>query len=254
VPDVPAELLELLRKLSTRKLAYVSSVVTGLLGAMTEKRNERSDLVTDVFLEEFGVHLLAHHGTATRLLTKEQFERAMERVMKLAGRNAQRSPMGNPGHDVTIDGTKFSLKTQADAHLKVDSIWISKFMELGKGDWSNKPEQLKGLRDQFLRHMKNYERIVTLRAWEREDKGKKFRHYELVEIPKALLEEAAKGELQMRLESTQNPKPGYCTVKDGKGNVKFALYFDGGTERKLQVKDLKKSLCIVHGEWDFSPA
>jgi len=107
VPDVPAELIELLKKLSTRRLAYVSSVVTGLLGGMTEKRNERSDLVTDVFLEEFGVHLLAHHGTATRPLTKEQFERAMERVMKLAGRNAQRSPMGNPGHDVTIDGTKF---------------------------------------------------------------------------------------------------------------------------------------------------
>ena len=33
--------------------------------------------------------------------------------------------------------------------------------------------------------------------------------------------------------------------------MKFALYFDGGTERKLQVKDLQKSLCIVHGEWDF---
>jgi len=29
VPDVPAELLELLRKLSNRKLAYVSGVVTG---------------------------------------------------------------------------------------------------------------------------------------------------------------------------------------------------------------------------------
>jgi hypothetical protein len=254
VPDVTPELLGLLRKLSIRKLAYVSSVVTGLLGAMTEKRNDESDLVTDVFLEEFGVHLLAHHGTATRPLTKEQFERAMERVMNLAGHNAQRSPMGNPGHDVTIDGTKFSLKTQADAHLKVDSIWISKFMELGKGDWSNKPGQLKGLRDQFLHHMKNYERIVTLRAWERDEKNKRFWHYELVEIPKALLEEAVKGELEMRLESKQNPKPGYCIVKDGKGNVRFALYFDGGTERKLQVKDLKKNLCIVHGEWDFSPA
>ena len=254
MPNFPAELLELLRKLSPRKLAHVSSVVTGLLGSMTEKRNEKSDLVTDVFLEEFGVHLLAHHGTSARPLTKEQFERAMERVIKLAGGNAQLSPVGNPGHDITIDGTKFSLKTQADANLKIDSIWISKFMELGKGDWSDKPEELKGLRDQFLRHMQNYERIVTLRAWEREEKGKKFWHYELVEIPKALLEEAAKGELEMRLESTQNPKPGYCTVKDGKGNVKFALYFDGGTERKLQVKDLKKSLCIVHGEWDFSPA
>ncbi len=47
MPDVPPELLELLRKLSTRKLAHVSGVVTGLLGDMTEKRNEKSDLVTE---------------------------------------------------------------------------------------------------------------------------------------------------------------------------------------------------------------
>jgi len=254
VPDsVPKELIELLGKLSKTKLAYVSSVVTGLLGEMTQKRNPNSDLVSDVFLEEFGVHLLAHHGTASRPLTKEQFERAVERVMKLAGRKAERSPMGNPGHDVTIDGVKFSLKTQADAHLKPDSIWISKFMELGKGDWSDKPEQLKGLRDQFLKHLRNYERIITLRAASRVEKGKTFWHYELVEIPKALLEEAANGKLDMRLDSTQMPKPGYCTVGDGKGGAKFALYFDGGGERKLQVKDLKKNLCVVHAEWDFSP-
>jgi hypothetical protein len=250
---VPPELIELLAKLSKTKLAYVSSVVTGLLGDMTEKRNPASDLVSEVFLEEFGVHLLAHHGTASRPLTKEQFERSMERVMKLVGRKAERSPMGNPGHDVTIDGTKFSLKTQADAHLKTDTLWISKFMELGKGEWSNKPEQLKGLRDQFLKHMKNYERIVSLRAASRTEKGKVYWHYELVEIPKKLLEEAANGKLEMMTDSTQNPKPGYCTVIDGNGNLKFQLYFDGGTERKLQIKGLKKSLCIVHAEWDFAP-
>jgi hypothetical protein len=71
---------------------------------------------------------------------------------------------------------------------------------------------------------------VTLRTWEREETGKKFWHYELVEV-KALLEEAAKGKLEMRQESAQNPKPGSCTVKDGKGNMKFALYFDGGHTR-----------------------
>jgi hypothetical protein len=251
---VPPELLELLAKLSKIKLAYVASVVTGLLGDMTESRKKDSDVVSEIFLEEFGVHLLAHHGTSGRPLTKEQFERAMERVMKLAGRKAERSPMGNPGHDVTIDGKKYSLKTQADMHLKPDALWISKFMELGKGEWSNKPEQLKGLRDQFLKHMKNYERILSLRALSRVEEGKVYWHYELVEIPKALLEEAANGRLEMRMDSTQNPKPGYCTVSDRKGNVKFQLYFDGGTERKLQIKDLKKSLCVVHAGWDFSPA
>jgi hypothetical protein len=235
-------------------LAYIGSVVTGLLGHMTEKREPNSDLVSEVFLEEFGVHLLAHHGTASRPLTKEQFERAMERVMKLSGRNAERSPMGNPGHDITIDGKKYSLKTQADAHMKSDRLWISKFMELGKGDWSDKPRQLTGLRDQFLKHLNSYDRILSLRALERNDAGRSHWHYELVEIPKKLLEEASGGKLEMRMDSKQMPRPGYCTVTDKKGIVKFRLYFDGGTERKLQIKDLKKDLCTVHGEWDFLPA
>jgi hypothetical protein len=139
VADVPPELIELLKKLSKTKLGYVAAVVTGLLGDMTEKRNPNSDLVSDVFLEEFGVHLLAHHGTSARPMTKEQFERAMERVTNLAGRKAQRAPVGNPGHDISIDGVKVSLKTQADAYIKENVLWISKFMELGKGDWSDKP-------------------------------------------------------------------------------------------------------------------
>ena len=251
--EVPKELLELLGKLSKTKLAYVASVVTGLLGDMTEKRLATSDLVSEVFLEEFGVQLLAYHGTSARPLTKEQFERAMERVSKLAGHKAELAPMGNPGHDITINGQKFSLKTQADSGIKPDALWVSKFMEMGKGDWSDQPEQLVGLRDRFLHHMENYERILSLRAWPRKDDGKIFYHYELVEIPKTLLQEAANGKLEMMMDSKQMPKPGYCTVRDASG-VKFELYFDGGTERKLQIKDLKKSLCVVHAEWDFSPA
>jgi len=224
------------------------------LGAMTEKRMPGSDLVSEIFLEEFGVHLLAHHGTSSRPLTKEQFERAMERVMKLVGRKAERSPTGNPGHDITINGKKYFLKTQADAHIKTDTLWISKFMELGNGEWTDKPEQLKGLRDQFLKHMKNYERILSLRAISRTEKSKTYWRYELVEIPKKLLEEASGGNLEMMMDSKQGSKPGYCTVTDESGKVKFQLYFDGGSERKLQIKNLRKSLCIVHGEWDFAPS
>jgi len=142
--EVPKELLELLAKLSKVKLAHIASVVTGLLGEMTEKRKKDSDVVSEVFLEEFGVQLLAYHGTSARPLTKELFERAVEKVMKLVGRKAERAPSGNPGHDITIDGVKYSLKTQADAAIKSDTIWISKFMELGKGQWSDQPKHIEG--------------------------------------------------------------------------------------------------------------
>ena len=56
----------------------------------------------------------------------------------------------------------------------------------------------------------------------------------------------------MRKHSKQTPKPGYCDVKDTDGTLKYQLYFDGGTERKLQIKHLKKDLCIVHARWIFS--
>jgi len=56
----------------------------------------------------------------------------------------------------------------------------------------------------------------------------------------------------MVMESKQNPAPGYCYVEDADG-VSFALYFDGGGERKLQIKNLQKRLCVVHATWEFPP-
>lgn len=120
-------------------------------------------------------------------------------------------------------------------------------MELGKGVWTDKLEDLRGLRDRYLEHLTKYERIFTLRRL----RSKQHESYELVEIPKSLLEMASTGELRVVSDSRQNPKPGYCTVKDKRG-IAFNLYFDGGTERKLQVKDLRKELCTVHATWKFS--
>jgi Type II site-specific deoxyribonuclease len=246
-----AHLVPKLKRLSQTKLDYVDSIVSALLGELAEERNKNSDIVSELFLEEFGVHLLAHHGTSTRPLTKEQFERAIERVARRSDRKAERAKAGNPGHDIDIDGVKYSLKTQADAGIKSGTLWISKFMELGKGAWTDKPGDLTGLLKQFVNHLKNYERILSLRAFSSEIGGKIAWRYELVEIPKSLLLEAARGKLEMKLDSRQMPKPGYCTVVDRGGKVKFRLYFDAGGERKLQIKDLRIDLCTVHAEWSF---
>ena len=85
------------------------------------------------------------------------------------------------------------------------------------------------------------------------DDGAKIR-YELVEIPKSLLLEAANCELELCVDSRQNPQPGYGYVKDASGLLKYMLYFDGGTERKLQIKRLRKNLCKVHATWVFDSA
>jgi len=122
-------------------------------------------------------------------------------------------------------------------------------MELGKGQWTDQPIQLEELRKMFLEHLKESEKIITLRCLEKDPIWK----YELIEIPKGVLERAADGELKMMMESKQMPKPGYCTVKSLDGSTDFQLYFDGGGERKLQVKALKKNLCRVVAVWAFEP-
>ncbi len=76
-----------------------------------------------------------------------------------------------------------SLKTRADQGIKENEIHISKFMELGKGQWGRNVADLTGLRAQFFVHMASYERILTQRYLGR---AATDHRYELVEIPKAL--------------------------------------------------------------------
>jgi Type II site-specific deoxyribonuclease len=76
-------------------------------------------------------------------------------------------------------------------------------------------------------------------------------YYEFVEIPKLLMLKARDCELEVKYDSTQNPKPGYGHVYGENRELLYDLYFDGGTERKLQIKALSKASCKVHGIWRF---
>ncbi len=93
------------------------------------------------------------------------------------------------------------------------------------------------------------QRVLILRALR---KGDPNYRYELVEVPKSLLLKAATGRLEMMGNSKQHPKPGYCYVEES-DHLLFSLYFDGGGERKLQIKSLSKALCFVHAMWEFDP-
>lgn len=212
------------------------------------QRHAESDLITPCVLQDFGDALRIHHCFSAESFSKDKFEYVLERVINLCGGTATLAPRGNPGHDISIGGERFSLKTQADKSIRKSKLHISKFMELGQGEWGTDPADLAGLRDQFLAHLQSYDRILSLRALSR---GSSNWHYELVEIPKALLQKAEQGTLEMRSGSTQLPKPGYCYVREREEEM-FQLYFDGGTERKLQIKHLKKSFCFVHAEWVFT--
>jgi len=193
-----------------------------------------------------GDALRIHHAFSRQALSKDRFEFALERALNRGGISAELAlSRTNRGHDITINNVPTSLKTEAASNIKENYLHISKFMELGRGEWD-----LEKLRVLFFEHLAGYNRIFQFRCL---GQGPAHYKYELVEIPKELLMRAANYPLEICVASRQNPQPGYCHVTDEAGEC-FALYFDGGTERKLQIKSIRKSLCVVHAIWTFDSA
>jgi hypothetical protein len=243
--DTLKEIADVLSRLSPKQVKRIKELALAFAEHKTFWRAKDSDLISQEFLENFGDRLISHHASSRQPLSKDRFEFAFESALNESGITAELvKSRTNRGHDLTVSGVTVSLKTEAASNIKDAIIHVSKWMELGKGEW-----ELALLRSMFLDHLKNYDRIFTLRCLSFESAQIS---YELVEIPKALLLESAYCELEIKNESKQKPKPGYGWVRESNGDVKFALYFDGGTERKLQIKGLKKSLCKVHATWQLS--
>jgi hypothetical protein len=240
-----------LEGLTEVQLSYITELVEEFTTPYIQiERWEESPLVDECLLHNFGDILRIHHTISNEPFTKDKFEYALERTANICGKKASLTARGAPGHDLIINGWRFSLKTQANKEIRSERLHISKFMELGKGEWTDQQTHLIGLREQFLAHMNSYDYILSLRclSW----RYPAVWYYELVEIPKNLLQEARSGELRMITSSRQSPKPGYCDVKTATGEIKFQLYFDGGTERKLQIKNLAKKYCQTHAIWQFN--
>ena len=241
-------LIRIIEGFPDNRLHWIESVVD-ILNCPQRFTFYKQKLMKEDWSLSFVDALMIHHAFSNEPFTKDKFEHALVNTAKLVGIEADFAPRGNRGYDIIIGSTKYSLKTQADKSIKEDFIWISKYMELGKGEWGNKPEQLKGFVLSFLNHLNGSDRILILRCLEKAPNWK----YELVEIPKLLLEKSEFGELKMMDKSTQLPKPGYCNVLGEDNILDFQLYFDGGSERKLQIKALRKKLCNIIGEWEFNP-
>ena len=243
-------LIASLGTLSNSQINWVDGVIQQFSKPKNFVRNEKSTLISQQMLDDLGDTLRIHHCFSREPFSKDKFEYALERIATNCGIKAALAPRGNPGYDIEIEGQRISLKTEASKAIKLETIHISKFMELGGGKWGSNPKDLIGLRDQFFAHTAQYQRILVLRKLPDTASGP---HYELVEIPLALLHESKNGVFEMKLGSTQKgAKPGYCYVKDSNGRLKFSLYFDGGGERKLQIKNLDKQLCEVHAGWQFA--
>ncbi len=242
-----------LNRLRPSQLTAIETAIASFEIPVAVWVNPDSNFATPEFGDAMADVLRAHHAASLEAFTKDKSEYAMVRIMSALGHRATKSPNTFPGDDFQIDDVRFSMKTQADGSINENELHISKFMELGKGDWNDEAD-LAALRDRMLAHMEHYERILDMRCLSNRKSGFRPGHYryELVEIPKTLLALAHDADISMMWDSTQDPRPGYGRVLDAGGRQLFALYFDGGSERKLQIKKLLKSECTVHATWEWT--
>jgi len=236
-----------LSQLTPRQLNHIESLIDSFVVGSSWWANPKSDFATAAFAIEFGDTLLKHHNSSAEPLSKDRFEYALVDVLNALGHNAVKLPTGNPGEDMIVDAERWSLKTQQNKGIREDRIWISKFMEMGKGAWSTVAD-VEALRERMYQHMNHYDRIMILRCF-RPNPGQ-F-DYELVEIPKSLLLQSRDFPITIKEESRQSPKPAECLVNDSTGALAYKLYFDGGTERKLQIQHLAKRNCLTHAKWNL---
>jgi type II restriction enzyme len=159
--NIVGSLAKSLAALTPSQIDLVTAVIRQFKLPHEFSRKEDSDFVTPAVLDRLGDALRIHHAFSRQALSKDRFEFALERSLSRAGIQAELvKNRTNRGHDITISGIPVSLKTQADSNIRVHSLHISKFMELGKGPW-----ELPLLRDMFLAHMRSYERIFQFRAF-----------------------------------------------------------------------------------------
>lgn len=245
------ELKNLFPQLRATQQVRILQLARTLVNGASFYTNRSSDFATREFNENFGDLLLEHNLSSTSPLTKDKFEYALVSALNQSGFDATKLPNGNPGEDIIVNGEPWSLKTQADRSINHDFLHISKFMELGKGAWLTESD-IRSLQDRMFQHMTHYKRILSLRCFKSDLNPGTHYEYELVEIPISLLMSSAQQPIEIQTKSRQTPKPAYIRVYDSKDNLNFRLYFDGGTERKLQVQRIRKDLCTVHTTWTFT--
>jgi type II restriction enzyme len=88
-----------------------------------------------------------------------------------------------------VEGERYSLKTQADARIQRDALYIQKLMEARWiRDFDDPRDLTVRLAGAVRQHLEEYDRILVLRAFPIHNEAVP---YELVEVPKSLFERLA---------------------------------------------------------------
>lgn len=204
----------------------------------------KSDLINSDFDGQFRASLFVHHLLNDHKLEKKAFEYSFRDALRVAGHEAILHPRStHPGADISVDGVGFSLKTEGAKGISPDRIHISKLMESAwmKGFMTLR-EFHASVKTHIYRHLRQYERMFTLRAFPVEHGWR----YELLEIPLAVLR--AVSTLKPSDLSALTKAHGTSAIVKWEGKAAWYLRFDGSDD-KITVAGLSAALCKRHAEW-----
>jgi hypothetical protein len=238
-------LTDLLAAMPAGRVVLLTEMAKALQRPITVSVAGDSDIVSEAFASDFTGRLLLFHAMHDAALTKKTFEYFFCGASRAAGRSAHHTENAvHAGEDITVDGVKFSLKTEGGKSISTKAVHISKFME---ARWIREcrtgDDFCRLSHERILDHLKHYERIVTLRAFESGD----YIKYDLVEIPRVLLEKIGTlrpFDFSVRSENGSSS----AIVKGENGENLFTLSLDGSVE-KVTVRNLLVNHCRIHAQW-----
>ncbi len=180
------ELISVATRLDPIQVELLTEVARTMMRQVEETVNPASDFATPRFTADSRNRLLIHHATNEARLSKKAFEYAFRGACAADGR-AETITVSDTfsGIDVTVEGVKLSLKTEASKDIRPDKITISKFTE---ARWIQQFSTLEDLAREAARripaHLSQYDRILVLRA---RDVSATRLLCEIVEIPRDVL-------------------------------------------------------------------
>ena len=185
-----------------------------------------------------GVHqsiypLIPPQGIYFEALVEEAFRRIKKPfdVIKAGGRN-------QPRHDLQVEKTRISIKTETGNNTKPDQITITKLCTTEREPWE--PKVLIG---RVMDHLLRYDVILMFRTvW-----GAKAIHYQLVEIPVDTLRLI--GAVALKPVGGRRGRQSLGADVLQNGERIFRVHFDA-SDGKCSIRGLGIQHCRILEEWD----
>jgi type II restriction enzyme len=201
----------------------------------------------EVFPQDFRIAIRAlinvHHSIYPRIppqgiyfeaLVQEAFRKIKKPFTTVEGTVANQ-----PTHDLIVEEARLSLKTETGAGTHPRRIAITKLCTTEREPWTPAT-----LIERVLRHLERYDTILMLRAvWQ-----PPLIHYQLLEIPTALLKLVRTADLQPIGRRKGRGSLG-ADVYRGESKL-FHVHFDG-SDGKCQIRNLLVDDCVMLHEWDL---